>query len=105
MRIWLDKWLPRSNNFRVRTPPIGLTEETTVQALINHDRRCWNEQLVRHCFSSEQAEEILHLPLSQHEVEAKLIWGGTRSGDFTVKTATMIARRLDARQQSTQLFG
>ena len=97
--IWQDRWLPMSSNHMVRSPPQGLARETKVQALIDHNRRCWNVQLVRQCFNSAQAEEILNIPLSQNEIEDKLIWGSTRSGVFTVRTATMIARRLDARTQ------
>jgi len=34
VRIWLDRWLPKSPNHRVSSPPQGLAEEATVQSLL-----------------------------------------------------------------------
>jgi len=41
----------------------------------------------------------LNLPLSHDEREDKLVWDSTQSGVFTVKTATMLARKMEAQQR------
>jgi len=99
VKIWRDRWLPKSPNHKIVTLPQGLDIEATVHELIDHQRRCWHAQLIRQCFNPLQAEEILNLPLHQDEVEDTLIWDSTPSGVFTVRSATMLARRVEMQQQ------
>ena len=103
IKIWKDKWLPRSHNHMDCSPPQAFHVEANVSELIDQVSRCWREQLIKQSFSHAQVEEILSIPLSHTEMQDKLIWGCTKDGVFTVKSATSLARKLEeAKRQSHQ---
>ena len=85
--------------------PRGLNHDATVSELIDHDLRTWKAQLVQQCLTPLQALEVLSIPLSHADLEDKLIWGRTQSGEFTVRTATTVARELEDRQQHLNRAG
>ena len=71
--------------------------------LIDQMGRSWREQLVRQSFSHAQADEILSIPLSNTEMQDKLMWGCTKDGMFTVKSATSLARNLEEAKSKPHL--
>ena len=103
IRIWKDKWLPGSHNHTASSPPSSVDVDARVSELIDPTHRAWREQLIRQMFPSTQAEAIMDIPLSQTETQDKLIWGGTKEGTFTVKSATLLAREMaEAKSQAHQ---
>ncbi|KAL3830578.1 hypothetical protein ACJIZ3_019380 [Penstemon smallii] len=96
IHIWGDKWLPRSHNFLVSTPPSLLPANATVSALIDDDLGIWNRDLIFSCFSEEEAAAILSIPLGNRVFTDSLIWHFDRSGSFTVRSAYRLIRELKA---------
>ena len=87
----------------VSSPPQAFDATASVSELIDQRNRCWREHLIRQTFPPVQAEEVLSIPLSNTEMQDKLIWGYTKDGVFTVKSATSLARNLEeAKRKSHQ---
>jgi len=80
IRIWRDKWLPRSHNHMAFSPSQALHLDATVSELIDHENRSWREQQIRQSFSHAQAEEILNIPLSPTGMGDRLRGGGGDEG-------------------------
>ncbi|GKV15133.1 hypothetical protein SLEP1_g25935 [Rubroshorea leprosula] len=94
VRIWRDNWLPSG---AIPQPQIALVHhnlDDRVSDLIDEDRGCWKEAAVRHSFRAEDAEAILHIPISRRCSIDRLIWLGTNNGKFTVKSAYKYAWQL-----------
>ena len=103
IKVCADKWLPRSPNHMAQPFPQTVHRDATVSELINHEHRLWREQIIRNCFSHTQTEEILSIPLCQNAREDTLIWGETRDGVFTVRSATLLARRIEEAKKQPHL--
>jgi len=95
IKIWKDKWLPKSHNHLVHSTPRDLPAEANVSALIDHVNRAWRVQTIRQIFSHAQAEEIISIPLSNTDLQDELMWGCSKDGSFNVKSATSLARSID----------
>jgi len=95
IKIWSDKWLPKSHNHLVHSPPQDLPAEANVSVLIDQVNRVWRVQTIRQTFSHAQAEEIISIPLSHTEMQDELMWGCSKDGSFTVKSATSLARNIE----------
>jgi hypothetical protein len=101
IRIWKDRWIPSSSSHLVFSPVGGLGQEATVSDLIDKERGCWNSNIISENFLKEEAEAILNIPLSPNLPQDRIIWIGSKSGMFSVKSAYYIGRVLkeDARGQ------
>ena len=64
----------------------GNHDIATVSELIDHDNACWDVHLVRATFCSEDAEEILSIPLCA-DTEDWIAWHFDAKGVFFVKSA------------------
>ncbi|KAF5458726.1 hypothetical protein F2P56_022736, partial [Juglans regia] len=62
-------------------------KEEKVSKLIDPITKTWKEGLIRNLFSYEEASVILKLPLSRLGNGDKQIWGCTKEGIFTVRSA------------------
>ena len=82
-----DRWIPDQSNTKIPYPIDSLNSEARVADLIDLDRGVWLEDVVQRCFSQVDADQILKYPLHQSSPEDVLIWWGTPSGLFTVKSA------------------
>ncbi|XP_042944602.1 uncharacterized protein LOC122278481 [Carya illinoinensis] len=85
--IWNNKWLPNGSDFKVRSPINTLPADSKVSSLIFEDLHCWNERLVGDMFSKEEAAQICSIPLSWHGEEDRILWGFTKDGRFSVRSA------------------
>ena len=103
IKVFADKWLPRSPNHVAHPLPQAFHMEATVSDLINQEHQVWREQIIRYCFPHAQDEEILNIPLSQTAREDTLIWGETKDGVFTVRSATSLARKLEEAKKQPHL--
>ncbi|XP_042964743.1 uncharacterized protein LOC122298967 [Carya illinoinensis] len=74
-------------DFKVRSPINTLPADSKVSSLIFEDLHCWNERLVGDMFSKEEAAQICSIPLSWHGEEDKILWGFTKDGRFSVRSA------------------
>ena len=64
--------------------PLG---NAKVSDLINEATRAWNNAMVRQLFSSEEADLVLSIPLSQSLPMDRIVWNGTSKGKFSVCSA------------------
>jgi hypothetical protein len=67
-----------------------------VRHLIDEDLRWWKIPLLQQLFSPEEIELIQKLPISHTNQDDKLIWKGTASGVFSVKSAYYLQKELAA---------
>ncbi|KAK7851238.1 putative ribonuclease h protein [Quercus suber] len=51
----------------------------------------WKTELIRSCFTVEDADAILSIPLSLHRPKDRRIWAETPNGKFSVKSAYRLA--------------
>uniref|UniRef100_A0A2N9FI47 CCHC-type domain-containing protein n=1 Tax=Fagus sylvatica TaxID=28930 RepID=A0A2N9FI47_FAGSY len=87
IKIWKDAWLPSPSTFRPISPISGSNSEATVDSLIDGNSMCWDVDKLKQMFLPRDVEIINQIPLSLRRPKDKLIWTGTKSGYFTVKSA------------------
>lgn len=87
VRIWKDKLLPITSTFKVMTPCNGFHEEAKVSVLIDAHSRRWNNTIVDSVFWEHEAAVIKAIPLSDSNCSDKLIWGPSKKGIFSVRSA------------------
>ncbi|KAF5465338.1 hypothetical protein F2P56_015356 [Juglans regia] len=94
VRIWGDKWLPKTFPSAVKSPISHLDGNAKVQELLKPGEKEWNMELVEHLFCKEEADIIVQIPLSTSNRPDQLIWKGTSTGFFTVKSAYHLHQEL-----------
>ena len=87
VRIRGEKWLQEKLSNRVLSPQKNLPNNAQVCAIIDEDGHCWDEECVLAEFFPYEAQAILGIPLSSHQVPGTLIWVGTKSGRYTTNSA------------------
>ena len=94
IHIWEDKWLPTPTTYKAISLPCCIDDFPMVFALIDHDTKRWKADLVKKTFLPFEADTILNIPLSCSLPNDKLIWLGTKRGEFTVRSAYYVALSL-----------
>ncbi|XP_060972531.1 uncharacterized protein LOC133038406 [Cannabis sativa] len=84
-----DSWLPRHTIF---TPFCFTVSDTSLQVadLIDHHRQ-WDLTAIFANFGKADIDRILSIPLSIYPTDDILIWNGTTSGNYTVKSGYQFA--------------
>ncbi|XP_042972813.1 uncharacterized protein LOC122304620 [Carya illinoinensis] len=85
--IWIDRWLPNAVGFKVRSLVNRLEADSKVSSLIFEDIHSWNEVLIGEIFSRNEAAQICSVPLSWYGEDDKILWGYTKDGRFSMKSA------------------
>ncbi|KAL0345437.1 UNVERIFIED_CONTAM: hypothetical protein Sradi_4375000 [Sesamum radiatum] len=83
IHIWGDKWLPQPTEFRITSSPRGLSSEALVADLIDEERGCSKEELVRQVVDGDDAELILDISLSRIGSPDVVIWHYTQKREFS----------------------
>ncbi|KAF5477145.1 hypothetical protein F2P56_003817 [Juglans regia] len=86
-KIWNYRWLPQPSSYMVQTPIQVLHAEARVAELITEETKQWNRGLVVSVLGNEVAEVVFKIPISFTGASDRLIWLGTKDGQFTVKSA------------------
>jgi len=86
IRIWGDRWL-HHNSHALYPPPDGLDEQSTVDSLINQDLKWWNIPYIEIFFSADAVAQICSLGISPVSQVDRLIWAGTKNGEFLGRSA------------------
>ncbi|XP_023879643.1 uncharacterized mitochondrial protein AtMg00310-like [Quercus suber] len=104
IRVWCDKWVPRSSTYMVVTPKKPNSQVALFKDLINIEAFEWDVGLVKQCFNAEDASAILGIPLSLTGRRNRLICGTNNSGKFSVKSAYALAykERLEQNREIAQ---
>jgi hypothetical protein len=86
-----DHWIPGVLH-QLAQPIIPIPEDLKLNFLIDEQHKQWKEELVRACYSEENANMILKIPLSHNTCEDFVSWEHNKEGIFTVKSAYMFAK-------------
>ncbi|KAM1750686.1 hypothetical protein ACFX11_008896 [Malus domestica] len=80
------------STFRIR-PAVNLGA-LYVSNLINQESKTWKADLISACFSSEEANTILSIPISKFGSCDRMGWFHTANGVYSVKSGYGIALEL-----------
>lgn len=90
-RIWVDKWIPTPNSFKVGSPQPQNFEGKLVETLLDQESCGWDTNVVKSIFLPHEVEAILSIPISPSFPEDEVIWAWTKKGDLIVKSAYQVA--------------
>ncbi|XP_059458992.1 uncharacterized protein LOC132188495 [Corylus avellana] len=79
--------------------------DATVQELIDQDTRWWNVGRLEQLFSPEEIQAIMTIPISCTNKADVLIWRGTKTGSFSVRSAYFIAKSMEVRARASSSIG
>ena len=85
VNIFKDSWLPGNNLSRVLSPILVLSEDATVDQLIDSNSRWWNTSLVDSIFLPFEAQLIKSFPVCHSSQEDFLFWPHSRTGMYQVR--------------------
>ncbi|XP_062008585.1 uncharacterized protein LOC133725376 [Rosa rugosa] len=88
IHAWDDLWIPRPVTFR---PVIHMEGGPLWVKDYLLSGLCWNVDLVREWFNQCDAELILAILLSRWDVPDRLVWHYDAKGNFTMKSAYLLA--------------
>ena len=90
IRVWRDKWIPRSSTYKVITPELPSLNGALVCELINRETKEWDRDKIEQWFLPEDRDEILGILLSIMSNRERIIWVENRSGKSFVKNAYIL---------------
>ena len=107
IKIWKDAWLPTPTTFKVISPVNASYSEASVDLLIDENVMQWNLEKLEQLLLPRDVEIIKQIPLSVRRPRDKLIWTGTKSGNFSVKSAynLLLNQSNDAQGSSSNRLG
>jgi hypothetical protein len=97
IRIWKDKWLPDPGRPRILSSPLILNPDATVSELVDDNSKWWNIHLLNLIFSPEEVMQISSIPPSCTNRKDALIWRGSKTGRFSVRSAYFLHKDLNKR--------
>ena len=89
-----DKWLPNYPTNMVLNPVQNNWGDLMVCELINPELNVWRYEDIRTIFHRDEADAICQIPLSRRYVADTIVWLHNPRGEFTVKSAYHVARRI-----------
>ena len=95
IRVWHDRWIPIPAAGVPVTPQNELPEDAHVSSLIQVGTGIWNKEMVERIFIPSEATLILSTPLSSRAPNDLLIWGGEKSGKYSVRSAYRMLAAVD----------
>ncbi|XP_042504810.1 uncharacterized protein LOC122081684 [Macadamia integrifolia] len=87
IHIWKDNWLPSLPGYKLHHPPLEDCPFTHVSEFIDPQSRCWNRTLIDRDIHHSERPAIYQIQISLFETQDKQVWGPTKQGLFTVKSA------------------
>ncbi|KAL0334090.1 UNVERIFIED_CONTAM: hypothetical protein Sangu_1565200 [Sesamum angustifolium] len=88
INIWEDPWIPSIQDFTPKSLN-NLNPEwlILVRDLIDQSANQWNLELLNQMFSTEVVHEIRKIQIPAEVEPSKPLWGPSKSGKFTIKSA------------------
>ncbi|XP_042988726.1 uncharacterized protein LOC122316260 [Carya illinoinensis] len=87
IKVWGDRWIPTLVSHCIQSPVTVLNSDARVNELIDGSRGIWKEELVKEVLNEGKAMTVCNLPISKSGLPDKQIWGYTKDGFFSVKSA------------------
>ena len=94
IRVLGDRWIPNYPTNKVLHPNHDLLGEMAVSDLINPEINVWRSEFIHSNFHQDDAEAICRIHLSRRQVADSIIWSYNNNGNFSVKSAYRVARRI-----------
>ena len=85
VKFFKDSWLPGAQSGRVLSPVSVLSEEATMDQLIDRDSRWWNSALVDFIFIPFEAQLIKSILVCLLDQQDFLVWPHSRTGLYQVR--------------------
>jgi len=82
-----EPWLAKGTNISPASPTSAQFHYFTVRNLINHEKKTWNEPLVKYLYDIEVVQLILQTPLFHQVIEDTLVWKLEKNGQYSVRSA------------------
>jgi hypothetical protein len=103
VKIWEDKWIPSTCSHKIQDPVRVLSKDAKVAEIISSELNWWNIPLIEHIFPAGTVERICSIPICPSSQEDQMIWAGTKSGLFSVRSAyhMEVERRIRNRGSSS----
>ncbi|XP_059439185.1 uncharacterized protein LOC132171798 [Corylus avellana] len=99
-RIWGERWLSNPNRILFQSLQNQVFAEAKVSDLINKEMGVWDVNILNTFFREEEVRAIQSIPLNSTPQADKLIWGETKNGLFSVKSAYHLAKELEDRSKA-----
>lgn len=104
INIWGDRWIPSPSTYAIQTPIWILDSEAKVSSLTDPVTNWWNIPLINEALHAEEAIVVCNIPICLQRQKDRLVWVGTKNGDFTVRSAYHIAKnRIEANHGSSSI--
>ena len=103
-----DRWIPNYPTNKVLHPNHDLLGEMAVSKLINPEINVWRSEFIHSNFHRDDAKAICRIHLSRRQVVDSIIWSYNKNGNFSVKPAYKVARKIqreDRAESSTSSAG
>lgn len=97
VKIWRDRWIPSTNSHIIQSPSHVLRHDAKVCEIIDADTKWWNIPLIEQIFPVEIVEQICSIPISPLEMQDRLVWAGTSTRHFSVRSTYHLEREQQAR--------
>jgi hypothetical protein len=93
IRIWEDARLSSPHGRLFLPNRLGWPSDAQVSSLIDTNSGWWNLDLIQQIFNPKEVAQIGRVLLSPLKQPTKIIWRGTPSGIFTVRSAYHLEMR------------
>jgi len=87
IKIMGDKWLPITFSHKIQIPILGINPEAKVSDSIDFTLNWWNLLVVEQLFPANIVEQICSIVISPRCMQDWVIWVGTNTGHFSIKSA------------------
>jgi hypothetical protein len=91
IKIWGDKWVQATLTHKIQVPNQLLDSNPCVSELINYDDNWQNVPMIESLFPADVVEQSCSMATSPHTTPNQLMWNGTRTGTFSVRSAYHLA--------------
>lgn len=91
INIWADRWLPSSEDGRVKSRRREGMKVQKVSELIRDGR--WDRELIKQVFEEEEGKSILRIPLGVQPLKDRIYWNFSPTGMYTVKSGYQFAKK------------
>ena len=100
IRVLGDRWIPNYPTNKVLHPNHDLLGEMAVSDLINPEINVWRSEFIHSNFHQDDAEAICRIHLSRRQVADSIIWSYNNNGNFSVKSAYRVSRRIQGEDRA-----